>query len=153
MPAVKDPVPSLYEADFHAWVEQQADAIRRRDWRALDVDNLVEEVESMGKQLRSELVNRLAVLLAHLAKWQVQTTMRLLHGRSWQLTIVEQRNKLADHMEDNPSLKPYVPQAMQRAWRDARVVAARESGLSRESFPAQCPFTWDDAMREDWLPD
>ncbi len=154
MGAVKEPVQSLYDADFYAWTEQQAGALKLRDWRALDIDNLLEEVESMGKQLRAELRNRLAVLLAHLAKWQVQTTTRARHGRSWQLTIVEQRAQLALHMRDNPSLEPYAAgEAVDDAWRIACPLAARESGLSLESFPEHCPFTWEDAMRDGWMPD
>ena len=91
MGAVKEPTASLYEADFAAWAQQQADALRERRFDGLDYDNLIEEIESMGRQQRSELVNRLAVLLAHLLKWQLRPEARPAHGRSWRLTIKEQR--------------------------------------------------------------
>lgn len=153
MGAIKEPLATLYEQDFHAWAIEQAAALERRDWSALDVPNLAEEIESMGKQQRAELRNRLAQLLAHLAKWQQQPAERAARGRSWQLTVIEQRLRIEEHIAANPSLKPYIAEGMRSAWRLARVMAARESELPLERFTEVCPFTWDDAMREGWLPD
>jgi hypothetical protein len=83
MGALKEPIIDLYEQDFAAWAFEQAEAIKRKDWSALDVPNLVEELGSMGKQQRAELVNRLKVLLMHLAKWQHQPMQRVASGNSW----------------------------------------------------------------------
>ncbi len=152
MGALKEPTKSLYEADFAAWAFEQAAAVQRKDWAALDVPNLVEELESMGKQQRAELRNRLIVLLMHLAKWQHQPGGRALHGGSWQSSIDEQRVQIEDHLGDNPSLKPYVPEAMQRAWKLARIQAARETGMDIATFALACPYTFEQAMNEGWLP-
>jgi tRNA A37 N6-isopentenylltransferase MiaA len=83
MGALKEPVLNLYETDFAAWALAQAKALERKEWGALDVANLVEELESMGKQQRAELVNRLKVLRMHLAKRQYQPTQRARRGNSW----------------------------------------------------------------------
>jgi len=149
MGAVKEPTGNRYESDFAAWAFEQAEAIKRGDWRALDIPNLVEELESMGKQQRAELRNRLVVLLMHLAKWDKQAAMR---SRSWRTSIDIQRIDIADHMEDNPSLEPYASQAMARAWKVARLDAARETGLSIEAFEEQCPYTWEQATDPNWMP-
>jgi Domain of unknown function DUF29 len=153
MGALKEPTRSLYETDFAAWAFKQAAAVQRGDWPALDVPNLVEELESMGKQQRAELRNRLIVLLMHLAKWQYQPGQRDTHGGSWQSSIAEQRGRIEYHLNDSPSLKPYVPQAMQLAWKVARIKAARETGLDVQTFPQACPYTFEQAMSESWLPD
>lgn len=152
MGAVKESVAKLYDTDFYAWTQQQADVLRRRDLRALDVDNVIEEIESMGKQQQAELTNRLAQLLAHLLKWEAQPAARPTQGRSWRLTIAEQRRQIDRLMRKNPSLKPYVPEAMADAWGDARLIAAREAGIAEESLPDNCPFTWDEATDAGWLP-
>jgi hypothetical protein len=152
MGAIKEPVATLYETDFAAWAFEQAEAIRRKDLGAIDVPNLVEELESMGKQQRAELVSRLVILLMHLAKWAHQPAQRTAHSASWQASIDVQRIEIARHVRKNPSLKPYITEAMADAWETARIQAAAETGLARQLFPAQCPYTWDDAMQTDWLP-
>lgn len=153
MGALKEPVLDLYEADFAAWAFEQAAAIKRKDLRALDVPNLVEELESMGKQQRAELVNQLKVLLMHLAKWQFQPLERELRANSWRGSIDVQRIETERHVKKNPSLKPSIPEAMADAWKTARIEASIQTGLSRDTFPVQCPYTWEQAMQEDWMPD
>lgn len=152
MGAIKEPA-KTYEGDFAAWAFEQAAALERRDWDALDVPNLVEEVESMGKQQQADLTNHLAVLLAHLLKWQHQPALRSLHGRSWNLTVVEQRKQIAILMRRNRSLKSYVAEAMTDGYDIGRVQAARESDVAVGEFPATCPYTFERAMSADWMPD
>jgi hypothetical protein len=152
MGALKEPVKPLYEQDFAAWAFDQAEAVKRRDWGALDVPNLVEELESMGKQQRAELRNRLAVLLMHLLKWQFQPMHREFGGGSWLRTIREQRSAIEGHIEDSPSLKPYIPDAMARAYRTAVYEAAKETGFDTGAFPKECPYSWEQVMDRDWLP-
>jgi hypothetical protein len=150
--ALKDAVKSLYEQDFAAWAFDQAAAVQRGDWAALDVPNLVEELESMGKQQRAELRSRLTVLLMHLLKWQFQPMKREFHGRSWQSTIVEQRNQIEHLVKESPSLKPYIAQALVDAYRSARYEASKETGFDPETFPQACPYTWEQATAEEWMP-
>lgn len=149
MGAVRERIATLYDTDFYAWTQQQADLLRRGELPALDTHNLLEEIESMGKQQQAELTNRLAQLLAHLYKWRVQSTERPMHGRSWRLTIAEQRRQIDRLLRNNPSLIPYVPEAMVEAWGDARLIVARECGLDEESIPNDAPFTWDQARTAD----
>lgn len=145
MGALKEPVKSLYEQDFAAWAFEQAEAVKRGDWRALDVPNLVEELESMGKQQRAELVSRLSVLLLHLLKLDMQPELLVQH-RSWKLSIVEQRRRVERHMRQNPSLQSSLDECMLDAYGDARLAAARETGLSLKRFPDACPYTYCEAM-------
>src|SRR5436190_22596228 len=101
----------LYEADFYAWTQEQARLLRNQQWSWIDLPNLIEEIESLGKQQRQELRNRLSVLLGHLLKWQYQPHCR---SRSWLATIRIQRSDLTDLLEDNPSLKPYLEEAFRK---------------------------------------
>lgn len=141
---------TLYEQDFHAWADEQARLLRSGRLSEADIEHIAEEIESMGRQERREVVNRLAVLLTHLLKWQFQPTLR---STSWRLTIEEQRQRLADHLGDNPSLKATLPDAVASGYRLARIGAARETGRDRESFPAVCPWTFNQAMAADFWPD
>lgn len=139
----------LYESDFHAWTETQAALIRAGRVGELDLPNILEEIESLGRGERRELVNRLTVLITHLLKWQFQPKRR---SRSWLGTIVEQRRRIARHVRENPSLGPFLREAMDLAFEDAVAIAAAETGLDRSLFPASLPFTFDQLVDPDFLP-
>jgi Domain of unknown function DUF29 len=141
---------TLYDTDFHAWANEQAALLRAGRLSEADIENIAEEIESMGRSEKRELVSRLTVLLLHLLKWRYQPGFR---GNSWRLSIEEQRLQVSDSLNDNPSLKPQLDDVMRRAYRLARVEAERETGLDRTTFPADCPFAFDEAMNRDFWPD
>ena len=140
---------SKYETDFYGWAIEQAALLRTRRLNEADLDNVAEEIESMGRSEKRELVNRLAVLLAHLLKWQAQPGLR---STSWRLTVVEQRKRLARHMQGNLSLKPMLPDALDEAYGYARLTAQRETGLADSVFPATCPYSFDQVSDEQFWP-
>ena len=128
---------SLYEHDFYAWANEQAALLRAGNLSAADIGHIAEEIESMGKTEKRELVSRLTVLLLHLLKWRYQPERR---GARWEATITVQRDDIADHLDDNPSLTPTLPEAAASAYRKAVFLAAGETGLPRSAFPAVCPW-------------
>ena len=127
----------LYDRDFVAWTQDQADALRRRSSNELDWENLLEEVEGLGKQQRSELRNHLIILLVHLLKWRAQPARR---GRSCELTIREQREESEQILRQNPSLKPELEAIMAEAYETAVLRAERETRLAASAFPEVMPF-------------
>ena len=135
----------LYERDFYAWANEQAALLRAGRLSAADIDHIAEEIESMGRSEKRELTSRLAVLLAHLLKWQAQPERR---GRSWLLTIREQRRQVAQVLGDNPSLRGRLPDIMADAYETALLAAQRETGLAETAFPAACPWSFDAAMQD-----
>jgi len=143
-------MPSTYETDFYAWANEQAALLRAGKLSAADIEHIAEELESMGKTEKRELVSRLTVLLLHLLKWKFQPN---LQGRSWRLTIEEQRLETAEHLADNPSLRFKLDDALMAAYRHAVIRAAQESSLDKEDFPASCPWTFEQAMDADFWPD
>ena len=104
----------------------------------------------MGASERRELINRLAVLMAHLLKWQHQPTFQ---GRSWQLTIKEQRRQLQRLLKDNPSLQGRLSEFRVEAYGDALLLAAKETGLDESVFPEQCPYGEDDVLNDKFYPE
>ena len=141
---------STYDTDFFAWANEQAALLRSGKLTEADIEHIAEEIESMGRTEKRELVNRLIVLLAHLLKWKFQPKQR---GRSWLLTIKEQRNGVADHLADNPSLKSKTEEAMKTAYRSAILQAAKETAIDEDGFPAVCPWTFEQAMDAEFWPD
>jgi hypothetical protein len=139
-------VSSLYENDFYAWATEQATLLRKGDLSHADIENIAEEIESLGRSEKREMVSRLTVLLLHRLKWTLQPERRT---PSWRLSIDNARDELADHMDENPSLRAMQTQALTTAYRYARRKTAIETGLAAEVFPQTCPWTWDEAMVED----
>jgi hypothetical protein len=133
----------LYDQDFYAWANEQAGLLRAGRLSEADSEPIAEEIESMGRSEKRELVNRLTVVLLHLLTRQHQPTLR---GTRWRLTVEEQRNQIEDHLADNPSLKSAVQEAVVAAYRNALLGAARETGLDRGLFPLICPWSLEQIM-------
>jgi Domain of unknown function DUF29 len=139
-----------YEEDFYAWTVEQARLLRSGELSALDVANIAEEIESLGRSDRRELGSRLTVLLLHLLKRRSQLGMK---SKSWSATIREQRRQIEKLLRESPSLRPFVTGALTEAYRDACEDAAEETGLATSEFPAECPFTLDEVLSRSFLPE
>jgi ribosomal protein L29 len=139
-----------YEVDFYAWTVEQARLLRAGNFAAIDIANVAEEIESMGRSDRRALESRLTVLLTHLLKWRIQSRMR---SSSWSGTINEQRRRIAKLLQESPSLRPFLDEVLAEAYGDARDAASNQSGLPEAEFPAECQFTVDQLLSRDFLPE
>ncbi len=141
---------SLYDKDFYAWANEQAAFLRSGQLSAADIEHIAEEIESMGKTEKRELVSRLSVLLQHLLKWRFQPERR---GRSWKATVTVQRHALTRHLKDNPSLKSGLDEFIADAYSDAVQLAIGETDLPEPTFPPECPWSFEQIMDADFWPD
>jgi hypothetical protein len=141
---------AAYDEDFVAWTEEQARLLRAGEFSQLDIENIAEELESMGRSDKREIESRLEVLLTHLLKWQLQVKMR---SPSWSGTIREQRRKIGKLLRASPSLRPLLAQMVPEAYPEARDKASDETGLTETAFPAECPFSPEQILSEDFLPE
>jgi hypothetical protein len=141
---------SLYERDFHQWATEQAAALKDHRVEALDWENLGEEIEGLARSDRQELRSRLEVLLLHLIKWACQPNWR---GPSWRLTVEEQLDRIAELLQESPSLNNAVDESFKRAWRDARRAAMLETGLPDKTFPQECPWPASQALDPQFWPE
>lgn len=140
---------SLYEADYLSWIEATAAALKRQNYGAIDWENVVEEIEDMGRRERQSLKSNLVILLLHLLKWQFQPNQR---SNSWKASIIEHRQRLEDSVEASPSLKPYLATLLAKAYSNAVERAAAETGLPEADFPQDCPYTVSQIMSKGFLP-
>ena len=138
-----------YEIDIIAWANEQAALLRAGKLSDIDIAQIAEEIEDVGKSERRELASRMAVLLAHLLKWQFQPGRR---GSSWQRTIKEQRRGIAAHLRETPSLKTSLADSnwQEGVWADATAKAIDETGL--DLFPEECPWTVEQVLSPDFYP-
>ena len=141
---------NTYDTDVVAWAARQAQLLRARRFDELDVENVAEEIEDVGKSEQRELASRMAVLLAHLLKWQFQPERR---GKSWERSIVDQRRLVRRRLGRTPSLRPMLvdPEWQDDMWADAVAQATKDTGL--EDWPEHCAWSFEDVLGEGWLPD
>jgi hypothetical protein len=142
------PLPG-YEGDFVLWLVSQAQLLRERKFEALDLDKLIEEIEGMARSEHRELRHRMALVLVHLLKCKYQPE-HLSH--SWLGTLIEQRRRISDLIEDSPSLKRLVAEYAGAAYESAADQAALETGLARSTFPASCPFSETELLDPRFIP-
>ncbi|OKH33030.1 hypothetical protein NIES2119_24335 [[Phormidium ambiguum] IAM M-71] len=135
---------SLYEQDFYLWIETTAQQLKEGKFDEVDLTNLIEEIESMGRSEKRELKSRLIVLLMHLLKWQYQPEKR---SESWRSTISEQRICIEGLLEDSPSLKPLISEVFDDCYQKARLKAADETGIKLNFFPKESPFTLEETLQ------
>lgn len=138
----------LYDLDFYAWTVEQAKLLKDGKFNQLDILNLVEEIESLGKREKQELRNRLRILIAHLLKWEYQSDKR---SNSWKATIREQRRRIQQHLEENPSLKSYLSEAVIGAYQDGVDLAIQETNLPDQTFPTENPYNIDQILNPAFL--
>ena len=139
----------LYETDFYTWTQEQVRLLKTQQWDQLDTLNLIEEIETLGRRERQELRNRLGILLGHLLKWQFQPEKR---SNSWLGTIREQRVQIKLLLQDSPSLKPYLDEVFFSVYELGLALAIRETELGEQVFPEICPYTLDQTLNPEFLP-
>jgi hypothetical protein len=139
----------LYDTDIVAWANEQARLLRAGCLDRIDVEHIAEEIEDVGKSEQRELASRMAVLLAHLIKWQYQPERQ---GNSWRRTIRDQRNSIARRLVHTPSLQGSLndPEWRADAWGDAVALAMAEARL--DDLPQDCPWPVAQILDPDWLP-
>lgn len=141
---------SLYEQDFYQWTQEMAAVLRNGCFDQLDIENIAEEIESLGRSDRRELKSRLTVLLMYLLKWHYQPEQR---SNSWRATITEQRIRILDFLSESPILVNYLKNEVDRCYNNAKDLAADETGLIPTTFPQDCPYLLTEVLEQKPLTD
>jgi hypothetical protein len=139
-----------YNKDFYTWILKNVALIRTGRFSEIDSEHIAEELESMGRSERRELISRLTVLMVHLLKWKFQPVKR---SKSWKYIIKEQRIQLVDLLEESPSLMPELDLKLHHAYEQAIFVAIRETGMNECDFPQNCPFSLKECLDPTFFPD
>lgn len=140
---------ATYPDDFYGWIDRNIILLKQKQWADIDIDTLIDELESMAKRDKRELISHFIVLIAHLLKWHYQPQMR---SGSWRGSICEQRIRIQDQLEDSPSLKNYLEMSIDKAYPAALKIAHQETGLSISTFPLRCPYSVSELLDEDFYP-
>ncbi len=141
---------TLYQTDFYYWTQQQAALLRNEEYAELDLPNLIEEIEAMGKSDKREVESRLTVILEHLLKLRHEPKSRARNH--WRRTVQVQRIDLARLLRENHTLRTQISDFIADAYQDARKLAANGLNRTVSTFPPTCPWAATEILNEDWLP-
>ena len=144
----------LYEKDFQLWLQQTIEQLQERDFNALDVEHLIEELTELGKSKKNRLESNLMVLIAHLLKLTVQQDAPEMMKGSWYNSVDEHRQRVQKQLQQTPSLKSYFTTAIENAYVDGRRLAIKEGKRvripSEADYPLICPFSIEQILDEDF---
>ena len=140
---------SLYEQDFYLWLQTNIKLLKEGNFAEIDLDNLLEELESMGKNDKNALKSNLRILIMQLLKYKYQDK-KLTNSCNY--TIREHRIRLEDTFKTSPSLYRFFEEIFNESYQHARELAADETGLSIQIFPPESPFTREEVLNPDFLP-
>jgi hypothetical protein len=139
----------LYDLDFAAWAEQNAELLRAGRFSEVDLEHVAEEIEDLSRRQRHAVRSRLGRLIQHLLTWQFQPEKR---STSWQRTIAQQRDAISVLLEESPSLKPGFASQVGEAYAVAARLAAIEMRCDVKALPESCPYTMAQLLDLDYLP-
>jgi hypothetical protein len=137
----------LYETDDYQWLEETINLIKKRDFSALDLDNLIEELEDLGKEKRNALESYFVHLIEHLLLYHYWTDQREFNANNWKREIRNFRYELEKRLTNN--LKNYVINNQDKIYFKAKKLAEDKSNLK---LPSDCPYTFDQLLDTEWLP-
>ncbi len=143
---------SLYELDYQDWLAQTVAQLRARDFGNLDLDHLIEEIESLGKRDRRAIARYLMRLCEHLLKLNHWETERAMCFRGWCVEVANFRLQIQAMLSDSPSLKNYLNEIFRAEYTNARKLMLTASGLPANTIPQEPAWTLAQVLDEDWLP-
>jgi hypothetical protein len=144
---------TLYEQDYYLWLQTTIEQLRSGQFSVLDLENLIEELASMGRSDRRALENLLTRLLEHLLKLAYWQSEREYNQRGWKGEIRTFRIQLQKLLKESPSLKPYIADVFDECYQNARSVIIDVTGLPSDTFPQSMSASLEQVLDQNWFPD
>ncbi|MEM8779505.1 MAG: DUF29 domain-containing protein [Cyanobacteria bacterium P01_G01_bin.49] len=138
---------TLYDADYNQWIKETTQQLRERKFDVVDWDNLIEEIEDMGKSQKRALESLLTRLLEHLLKLSYWEFEKDRSGNHWAAEIVNFRYQINKRLKDSPSLKPTV----ESIYNEVFPVAVK-SVSQLFLLPSDAHISLENALDDDWFP-
>lgn len=143
---------TLYNQDYYLWLRTTINQLRASQFSSVDLDNLLEELESMGRSQKRTVKSLLIRLFEHLLKLTYWDVERERNEGHWKGEIRTLRREIKDELKDSPSLKPYILEIFDECYQDARKEASDRSQLPIDTFPVTLLGSLEQILDENWFP-
>lgn len=139
----------LYEQDFYKWTQETSQLLKKGKFDQVDWENVIEEIQALGRSEKRAIRSYLIVVIKHLLKWQYQPEHQSV---SWRVSIRNSRNHLLELLEENPSLREnFVVEAIVKVYKIAREEASEETTIFLDKFPKTCPYSLEQLLDTDFF--
>ncbi|MTJ50834.1 DUF29 domain-containing protein [Dolichospermum sp. UHCC 0259] len=142
---------TLYDQDYYLWLRTTINQLRTGQFSAVDLENLLEELETISRSQKRTITNLLIKLFVHLLKLKYWDKERERNQGHWKGEIRTFRIQIKDELKDSPSLKPYILEIFDECYQNARKEASDRSQLPLDIFPV-IPIGSLEQILDDWLP-
>jgi hypothetical protein len=143
---------SLYDVDYQVWLDQTVAQLRSQDFSNIDLENLIEEIESLGKSDKRAISSYLMRLCEHLLKIKYWESEQETCLRGWKVEVRNFRLQIQSILKDSPSLKNHLRENFLAAYQNGRELFLDSSELDGTLIPKAPEFTLEQTLDEDWLP-
>ncbi|MBD1859647.1 MULTISPECIES: DUF29 domain-containing protein [Leptolyngbya] len=143
---------SLYDTDYQLWIDQTIAQLKAQEFREIDLENLIEEIESLGRSEKHAISSYLMRLCEHLLKIKYWESERETCFRGWDIEVANFRLQIQELLETSPSLKSFLQDIFSKQYKNGRKLFLKASQLSDKLVPVEPWFTLEQALDEDWLP-
>ena len=143
---------SMYDTDYQLWLDQTVMQLRSHSFSSLDLENLIEEIASLGRSEKHAVSSYLKRLCEHLLKVKYWETERGNCLRGWKVEVRNFRLEIKAYLEVSPSLKSFLEGNFAKQYKNGRKLFLDASELNPELVSQEPDFTLEQALDEDWLP-
>ena len=142
----------LYDTDYNLWVMETVDQLKNKNFDAIDLENLIEEVSDLSRRDKKKLKSLLRNLLEHLLKLKYWESEIVYNQGHWKGEIRNFRKQIKDELENSPSLKRYLLEILDECYQDAREIISDKSQLPINTFPEALIGTMEQVLDENCFP-
>ena len=143
---------TLYETDFNQWIEETVKKLQNKDFEAIDLENLIEEVATLGRSEKREIDSLLMRIFEHLLKLAYWESERANNEKHWKAEIYNFRKQLKKAIRNSPSLKPYLLKIFDETYKDICGSMALRLGVPLSTFSVAPIGTPEQILDDDWFP-
>jgi hypothetical protein len=140
---------NLYELDDSLWLEETIELLKEKRFEALDLENLIEELEDLGSEKKFRVASFLQQIIRHSLLLQFWTSQRGYNQAHWKAEIVNFKDQLKRYLTTN--LRKYLEQEFNEIYSEALRYVCQKTD-NKVNFPDTCPYSLEELLDPNWLP-
>ncbi|MEA5532664.1 DUF29 domain-containing protein [Crocosphaera sp. XPORK-15E] len=138
---------TLYKVDDVQWLKDTIKLLKERQFEALDLDNLIEELEDLGSEKRNAVISLLEQVIRHLLLLEYWTIERQQNLGHWESEIISFRTQLRRKLTTN--LRNYLKEELSSIYQDGLLFVQRKTSF-KVNFPETCPYSLEQLLDIDY---
>ncbi|MCC5628392.1 DUF29 domain-containing protein [Nostoc sphaeroides] len=141
----------LYEIDEHLWLEETIKLLKTNHLEELDLENLIEELENLGRRDKARVASLVEQVIRHLLLLQYWTEETQYNSGHWKAEIRSFRNQLKRNLTNN--LYQYLENELASIYDDALGYVIEKTEGKLDNLPQYSTYTLEQLLDINYLPE